>query len=22
GLGQLHEAAQSADRLVCFGGDR
>ncbi|AMA46125.1 sulfurtransferase complex subunit TusD [Pseudomonas monteilii] len=21
GLGQLHEAAQSADRLVCFGGD-
>lgn len=20
GLGQLHEAAQSADRLVCFGG--
>ncbi|MCR3770197.1 sulfurtransferase TusD, partial [Pseudomonas aeruginosa] len=21
-LGQLHEAAQSADRLVCFGGDR
>ena len=22
GLGQLHEAAQTADRLVCFGGDR
>ncbi|MFG8563293.1 sulfurtransferase complex subunit TusD [Pseudomonas paraeruginosa] len=22
GLGQLHEVAQSADRLVCFGGDR
>ncbi|MFP8933045.1 sulfurtransferase TusD, partial [Pseudomonas aeruginosa] len=22
GLGQLHEASQSADRLVCFGGDR
>ncbi|KIV71013.1 tRNA 5-methylaminomethyl-2-thiouridine synthase TusD [Pseudomonas sp. FeS53a] len=21
GLGQLHEAAQLADRLVCFGGD-
>ena len=21
GLGQLHEAAQVADRLVCFGGD-
>lgn len=21
GLGQLHEAAQSSDRLVCFGGD-
>ncbi len=21
GLGQLHEAAQQADRLVCFGGD-
>jgi len=21
GLGQLHEAAQTADRLVCFGGD-
>ena len=21
GLGQLHEAAQSADRLICFGGD-
>ncbi|WP_207869215.1 sulfurtransferase complex subunit TusD [Pseudomonas sp. 51_B] len=21
GLGQLHEAAQNADRLVCFGGD-
>ena len=21
GLGQLHEAAQSADRLVCFEGD-
>lgn len=21
GLGQLHEAAQAADRLVCFGGD-
>lgn len=21
GLGQLHEAAQMADRLVCFGGD-
>ncbi|MFJ4374414.1 sulfurtransferase complex subunit TusD [Pseudomonas japonica] len=21
GLGQLHEAAQIADRLVCFGGD-
>lgn len=21
GLGQLHEAVQSADRLVCFGGD-
>ncbi len=21
GLGQLHEAAQSAERLVCFGGD-
>jgi len=20
GLGQLHEAAQQADRLVCFGG--
>jgi len=20
GLGQLHDAAQSADRLVCFGG--
>ncbi len=21
GLGQLHEAAQQADRLICFGGD-
>jgi len=21
GLGQLHEAAQEADRLICFGGD-
>ncbi|WP_236206702.1 sulfurtransferase complex subunit TusD [Pseudomonas tohonis] len=21
GLGQLHEAAQMADRLICFGGD-
>lgn len=21
GLGQLHEAAQLADRLICFGGD-
>ncbi|WP_028944266.1 sulfurtransferase complex subunit TusD [Pseudomonas vranovensis] len=21
GLGQLHEGAQSADRLMCFGGD-
>ncbi|MBS7600491.1 MULTISPECIES: sulfurtransferase complex subunit TusD [Pseudomonas] len=21
GLGQLHEAAQGADRLMCFGGD-
>ncbi|WP_153787152.1 sulfurtransferase complex subunit TusD [Pseudomonas sp. EMN2] len=21
GLGQLHEAAQVADRLICFGGD-
>ncbi|MNY13512.1 putative sulfurtransferase DsrE [compost metagenome] len=21
GLGQLHEAAQDADRLICFGGD-
>lgn len=21
GLGQLHEAAQHADRLICFGGD-
>ncbi|MNN14974.1 putative sulfurtransferase DsrE [compost metagenome] len=21
GLGQLHEGAQSADRLICFGGD-
>ncbi|MNG96544.1 putative sulfurtransferase DsrE [compost metagenome] len=21
GLGQLHEGAQSADRLLCFGGD-
>ncbi|MDZ5603935.1 sulfurtransferase complex subunit TusD [Pseudomonas sp. RP23018S] len=21
GLGQLHEAAQTADRLMCFGGD-
>lgn len=21
GLGQLHEAAQAADRLLCFGGD-
>ncbi|MHC6226232.1 sulfurtransferase complex subunit TusD [Pseudomonas sp. X10] len=21
GLGQLHEAAQTADRLICFGGD-
>jgi len=21
GLGQLHEAAQLADRLVCFGGN-
>lgn len=21
GLGQLHEAAQAADRLICFGGD-
>lgn len=21
GLGQLHEAAQDADRLLCFGGD-
>ncbi len=21
GLGQLHEAAQGADRLLCFGGD-
>ena len=21
GLGQLHEAAQNADRIVCFGGD-
>ena len=21
GLGQLHEATQMADRLVCFGGD-
>ncbi|MNE52324.1 putative sulfurtransferase DsrE [compost metagenome] len=21
GLGQLHEAAQVADRLMCFGGD-
>ncbi|HAQ85363.1 MAG TPA: sulfurtransferase TusD, partial [Pseudomonas sp.] len=20
GLGQLHEASQQADRLVCFGG--
>ncbi|MBL0952683.1 MAG: sulfurtransferase TusD, partial [Pseudomonas sp.] len=20
GLGQLHEAAQQADRLICFGG--
>jgi tRNA 2-thiouridine synthesizing protein D len=20
GLGQLHDAAQSADRLICFGG--
>ena len=20
GLGQLHEAAQTADRLLCFGG--
>ncbi|MGH8437225.1 MAG: sulfurtransferase complex subunit TusD, partial [Pseudomonas sp.] len=20
GLGQLHEAAQLADRLICFGG--
>lgn len=21
GLGQLHDCAQSADRLICFGGD-
>ncbi|PBQ03444.1 sulfurtransferase TusD, partial [Pseudomonas congelans] len=20
GLGQLHDAVQSADRLICFGG--
>ena len=20
GLGQLHDAAQAADRLICFGG--